>query len=141
MFIRIQNIFTIIYRDFPCHNRPLRFCSSTKSRNIRSLRVDLLVLFPHKKRRLSKFDKATTTTTTTTTKHEISPGALISLNVVACEYSRLSLPREVSVIRSEKFHTDDVNLPRIASDGMTDSVNRQLTVEGFKHCVRELCPK
>ena len=89
-------------------------------------------MFPHKKRRLSK---ATTTTTTTTTKHEIS------LNVIACEYSRLSLPREVSVIRAEKFHTDDVNLSRIASDGMMDSVNRQLTFEGFKHCTSMFEPR
>ena len=74
---------------------------------------------------------------------------------LACEYSRitsgliLSRLREASVIRAEKFHTDDVNMPRIQASlpngysslysciiskiifvwiKMVDSVNCELTV-------------
>ena len=77
----------------------------------------------------------------------------------ACEYSCLTsgsswVPREKpSAIRDEKSHADDVNLPRIASEwllysisciistiivvwvNMADSVNRELTVDVFNHCV------
>ena len=42
----------------------------------------------------------------------------------------LSLPREVSVIRAKKFHTDDINLPRIS--GIAPDWQSSLTV----HCLK-----